>query len=68
MRAGVRSGVDAPPVLEVSEHVFDLVAFAVEHTVVRYLGFPVGFRWDAGFDLPVCKGVAQPGGVINLET
>jgi hypothetical protein len=27
--------VDAPPVLEFAEHVFDLVAFSVEHSIMR---------------------------------
>ena len=31
---------------------------------MRYLGFPVGFRWDAGLDLPICKGVSQPVGIV----
>ena len=66
MGAAVVAGVDAPPVLELAEHVLDLVALSVEHPVMRYLDFPVGFRWDTGFDLPVCKGVAQPVGVIAL--
>lgn len=50
-------------------HVFmseKVVPLSVEHTIMWYLDFPVGFRWDAGFDLPVCKGVAQPVGVIAL--
>ena len=31
---------------------------------MRYLGFPVEFRWDAGLDLPICKGVSQPVGIV----
>lgn len=60
------AGVDAPPVLELAEHVLDLVPLSVERTAMRYLDFSVGFRWDAGFDSPVCKGIAQPVGVIAL--
>ena len=66
MGAAVVTGVDAPPVLEFSKHVLDLVPLSVEHSIMRYLDFPVGFRWDTGFDFPVCKGVAQPVGVIAL--
>jgi len=35
VRALVVTGVDAAPVLEFAEHVFDLVALAVEGDVVR---------------------------------
>lgn len=64
MSAPVVAGVDAPPVLEFAEHVFDLVALAVKHAVMGYLDFPVGFRWDACLDLPIGQGVTQPVGVI----
>jgi hypothetical protein len=64
--AAVVAGVDAPPVLQLAEHVLDLVALSVEQPVMRYLDFPVGFRWDTGFDLPVCKGVAQPVRIVTL--
>ena len=43
MGASVVAGSDAPPVLELAEHVFDPVALSVEHRVMRYRGFPVGF-------------------------
>jgi hypothetical protein len=33
---------------------------------MRYQDFPVGFRWNAGFDLRVCKGITQPVGVIAI--
>ena len=41
MGAAVVAGVDAPPVLQFAEHVLDLVAFAVERPVMRYLDFSV---------------------------
>ena len=31
---------------------------------MRYLGFPVEFRWDAGLDLAICKGVSQPVSIV----
>ena len=33
--AAVIAGMDAAPVLELAEHVFDLVALAIEHGIVR---------------------------------
>lgn len=39
--ATVVSGVDAPPVLELAEHVFDLVALTIERGVVRDWHLPV---------------------------
>ena len=39
--AAVVAGVDASPVLELAEHVLDLVALPVEHPVVRDLYLPV---------------------------
>ena len=41
MSAAVIAGVDAAPVLEFAEHVFDFVALAVEGGVVRYGHFAV---------------------------
>ena len=43
MGATVVSGVDAPPVFEAPEHVFDLMALFVEDGVMRDRGFAVGF-------------------------
>jgi hypothetical protein len=41
--AAVVSGVDAPPVLDPSEHDLDLVALPVEDGVMGDRSFPVGF-------------------------
>ena len=41
--ATVVSGVDAPPIFEAPEHVFDFVALFVEHGVMGDGDFPVGF-------------------------
>lgn len=41
MRASVVSSVDAPPVLEASEHHLDLEALSVERLVVRDLDLAV---------------------------
>ena len=41
MSASVVAGVDVSPVLELAEHVLDLVALTVEHPVVRDLYLPV---------------------------
>jgi hypothetical protein len=48
--AAVVSGVDAPPIFEPSEHIFDFVALFVEDGVIRDGDLPVGFRGDAGGD------------------
>ena len=40
MGAAVVSGGDPPPVLELSEHAFDLVALAIEYFTVCMLCFP----------------------------
>ncbi len=49
MGAAVVAGVDAPPILHLAEHVFDLLALAIERLVMLDLDFPARFRWDAGF-------------------
>lgn len=64
--SSVVSGVYAPPVLESSEHVLDLVALAVEDRIVRDLRIAVGFRQSAGFDLARGQGLAEPVGVVTL--
>ena len=66
MGVAVVACVDAPPVLEFAEHVFDFVPLAVKQPVVRYLDFPVGFLWDTGLDLPICKGLSLPVGIVAL--
>ena len=43
MGASVVTGVDAPPVFELAEHVLDAVALAVEGPVMRDLDLAVGF-------------------------
>ena len=64
MGASVVAGVDAPPVLEPSEHVLDLVALAIERAVVVDRLLAVGFGGDAGRDAAFGKGLAEPVGVI----
>ena len=43
MRASIIAGVDAPPVLELAEHIFDFMALAIKRLIMgdRYLA--VGF-------------------------
>ena len=41
--ASVIASVDASPVLEFSEHVFDLVPLAIELLVMRDMDFAIGF-------------------------
>ena len=42
MGTAIVAGVDAPPVLEFSEHVFDAMALAIEDAVVRDRHFAIG--------------------------
>ena len=66
MGAAVVSGVDAPPIFEPSEHVFDFVALLVEEGVIGDGDLPIGFRRDAGGDAALCEGGAEPIGVLAL--
>ena len=66
MGATVVSGVDASPVFEAPEHVFDLMALFVEQGVMGDRGFPVGFRRNAGEDATLGEGGAEPVGVVTL--
>ena len=66
MSAAVVTGMDAPPVLEPAEHVFDPVALFVEDGVVGNRGFAVGLRGDAGGEAALAEGGAQPIGVVAL--
>ena len=52
----VVSGVNAPPVFEASEHVFDSVALLIEGCVMGDRNFSIGFGRDAGQRItePVC--------------
>ena len=54
----VVSGVDAPPIFEPPEHVFDFVALLVE--------VPIRFRRDADGDAALCEGGAEPIRVVAL--
>ena len=66
MGAAVVSGVDAPPIFEASEHVFDLVALSVEDGVIGDGDLPIGFRGNTGGDAALCEGGAEPIGVVAL--
>ena len=62
--ASVIAGVDAPSLLQSAEHVFDLVALAVERLVVLDLDLAIGLRRDAGRDSSCDQGLAEPVGVV----
>ena len=64
MGATVATGVDAPPVLESSEHVLDSVVLFVEDGVMGDGDFPVGLRRDAGGDFALSERMAEPVGVV----
>lgn len=60
--------MDASPILDPTEHVFDFVALFVEDLVVVDLDFPVGFWGDARGDIALGESLAEPVGVITLVT
>jgi hypothetical protein len=64
--AAVVLGVDAPPIFEPSEHVFDFVALLVEEGVIGDGDLPIGFRRDADGDAALCQGGAEPIRVVAL--
>ena len=66
MGATVVSGMDAPPVFDSPEHVFDFVALFVEDGVIGDHGSAVGFRRNAGCDAALGEGGAEPIGVVTL--
>ena len=66
MCASVIACVDAPPILELSEHVLDFMAVPVEATVIWNLDFAVGFRGNAGLNSTVSKCGAEPICIISL--
>ena len=48
MRTSVVTCCDAPPVLEFSEHAFDLVSLAIEGFAIGVLSFTPLTGWNAG--------------------
>ena len=64
MGASVVAGVNAPPVLEPSEHVLDLVPLAIEFVVMVDGLLAIGFGGDARRDAAFGEGPAKPVGVI----
>src|SRR3569623_1597895 len=66
MCASIVAGVDAPPVLEPAERIFDLVPLAIENAVMFDRLCAVGPRWDAGRDTPGRERLAEPVGVVAL--
>ena len=60
MGASVVAGVNAPPVLEPSEHVLDLVPLAIECAIVVDRLLAIGFGRDARRDAAFGKGLAEP--------
>ena len=43
MSASVVAGMNASPVLEPAEHIFDLVALAVQHAIMFNADLAIGF-------------------------
>ena len=64
MGAAVVSGVDAPPIFELSEHIFDPMALLVEEGVIGD-GDSIGLM-DADGDAALGEGGAEPIRVVAL--
>jgi hypothetical protein len=64
--ASVVSGMDASPVLDAAEHVFDFVSLPVEELVVFDGLFSVRLWGNAGLDTLDGEGVAEPVGVVTF--
>ena len=62
--ASVVAGVDASPVFEAAEHDLDLVALAVQLSVMRDSDLAVGLGRDAGLDAALGQGISEPVAVI----
>jgi hypothetical protein len=54
--------MDAPPIFEPAERVFDLVPLAIENAVMLDQFFAVGLRRDAGLDVAFGESLAKPVG------
>ena len=55
----------APPVLELSEHVLDLVAITVKRPVEGWRMFPVGSWRNAGGDAALDQCVSEPVRIVS---
>jgi hypothetical protein len=62
--ASVVSGVNASPVLDACEHIFDAMALSIEDAIVRVLDFAGALGRDAGRDTALGECLAEPAGVI----
>ena len=66
MSASIVSSVDAAPVLDAAEHVFDFVALPVKQLVIIVLDFAVFERRDTGDDIAIDERRAKAVAVITL--
>lgn len=64
MRAAVVAGCDAPPVLDPSEQVLDLVALTIEHLIVILRDLAAAAGWNARLDASCFKFLSKPGTVV----
>ena len=65
MGATVVSGVDAPPVFEACEHVFDPVALPVEDGIVFVPCAVLGVRRNARCDAPFGQRLSEGRGTVG---
>ena len=66
MSASIVSCCDAPPILQLGEHVLDLVALTVERLVVGDGCFAASGRGNAGLDAHLDQGFSKPIAVITF--
>ena len=66
MSASIVARGEAPPILDASEEVLDLVVLTIEVLVIDMLDFAMFEGWDTGFDAALGKGVSEPVAVIRL--
>ena len=57
--------MDASPVFEASEEIFDPVSLSVEDGIVREAAFVVAMGRDAGGDAACVEGLAEPVAVVG---
>lgn len=64
MGAPIVSGMDASPVFEPSEHVFDAMTLAIEDSVVGDMDLAIDLRRDARGNAALDECMAEPVGII----
>lgn len=64
MGASIVAGVGGAPALELSQHILDLVTFAIKQPIMRDWGLAVPLGWYSGGNASLGRRCAEPVGVI----